>query len=606
MRFFGRKNIFVFFFFLYGFLIYSKSIQFGFINFDDTTVLLGRPHLYDAGSLSESLKKIVFEDFPRKGPMILRDISWAIDSHLFGFHNPFGYHLGNAILFSLNLGFLFLFLLQIGWSRFYAAALTLTYGALPLHAEVVCWVMGRKDLLVTFFMVGGLIFQTFYLETRDPAKKRKYYLAGLLATLFALLSKINALTFFAVLACRHGFHSILTGKKAPAEKFAWKHFFVQVVPRYLPHLALSMLVYFWYRGIVAGSGEMTGGAIEFSSLEYLNAWLLFTPLVLGLYLRIIFVPAGHSILYTWPSMHREPLNGAFIVLSILLAILFVGATAWAFFKRKDILFYIFAFFLLMFPYLNIVYTGIWNANRYVHFAAFCLLAVAACLIRTLTQRWGPGGRHLVFGAWAIFLGFNLFQSLQYQEAWKDDRSLWIYETGLKNPSIMSFASLAFSFVEEARNAAKPVEKMRRLEIAEGVIGRGFAYFEKTDFFETEPHFFKLYVVKGIIEEMRGGEISAVYPYFWRAYALRPRDSLVLRKMAELTYKKASRTGEQEKKRELAYQALDFFEKYVNQMRGSHRALQYSRAILYSFQLEFPFLHDRVECLQRSLEVPLNR
>ena len=33
-------------------------------------------------------------------------------------------------------------------------------------------------------------------------------------------------------------------------------------------------------------------------------------------------------------------------------------------------------FILMVPYLNLIYIGIWVADRYVYFSSFCVLAVA--------------------------------------------------------------------------------------------------------------------------------------------------------------------------------------------------------------------------------------
>lgn len=596
-----RKDLFYLFLFLiYGSLLYSRSVGFGFVNFDDTTILLGRPNLYDSGSFIQSLNQILFKAFPRNGPMIIRDISWAIDSHLFGFRNPFGYHLGNVILFSINLSLIFLFLLQIGWSRFYATALALTYGALPLHAEVVCWVMGRKDLLVTFFMLAGLIFQGIYLETREPGTKRIFYLAVLLSTLLALLSKINALTFFALLALRHGFHSFSVGKKFPGARLDWKPLFGRLIPRYSPHLVLSLLAYFWYSGIVAGSGEMAGGAVDLSFGGHLRNWLLFTPLVLGLYLKIIFVPFGHSILYTWPSIHREPLGNEFILLSVFLALLGVGMTVWAFFQRKDLFFYVLAFLLVMFPYLNIVYTGIWSANRYVHFAAIFVLAIAACLIRTLVEGWGTWGRRLVFGFWVAVLSFNLFQSFQYQQAWKDDRSLWAYETTLRNPSIMSFASLAFSFLQQAERSADPAQKSHLLGIAGMHLRRGFEYFENSGFLETEPHIYKLHKVAGMLAEEEGHRIETILAHYRRAHNLKMDDSFVLRKISEYLYRLGLKSSNEQQRERLALEALEFFEQYLAINLNTLEQTPSNLAVLDSFSERFPFLKKRVHRIQKTI------
>ncbi|SLM33092.1 exported hypothetical protein [Desulfamplus magnetovallimortis] len=132
------------------FLLYSKTITFDFVDYDDRTVLLAHPNLYNEESFTSSLKEILYNYFPREEPLILRDITWAINSYLFGFKNPMGYHLGNVIINSFNVALLFLVLFLNTNSLRLALLVSITYGVLPGNVEPVCWVKGRKDLLVSF------------------------------------------------------------------------------------------------------------------------------------------------------------------------------------------------------------------------------------------------------------------------------------------------------------------------------------------------------------------------------------------------------------------------------------------------------------------------
>ena len=93
-----------------AFLLYAPTIGFGFDGFDTPSILLKHANLYDETSFFSSLNHILYEHFPREEPLILRDISWALDARIFGFKNPLGYHLGNVLLNALNVALVFVYL----------------------------------------------------------------------------------------------------------------------------------------------------------------------------------------------------------------------------------------------------------------------------------------------------------------------------------------------------------------------------------------------------------------------------------------------------------------------------------------------------------------
>ena len=104
-------RILVFFFSL---TIYSYSVFFGFVDFDDQKILLGQPHLFNHQlSLWTTLYNI-FTLLPREEPLIMRDLSWWFDAQLFGFGQAFGPHLGNVLLNAIN-GVLFFEFIRLTW-----------------------------------------------------------------------------------------------------------------------------------------------------------------------------------------------------------------------------------------------------------------------------------------------------------------------------------------------------------------------------------------------------------------------------------------------------------------------------------------------------------
>src|SRR5512143_2861677 len=124
--------------------LYARSVGFGFVNFDDPQVLLAHPQLYDETSFLASLSQIFHGYFPREEPLLLRDVSWALDARLFGFRNPVGYHLGNVLLNAANVALLFWFLARATRRVGVAFAIAGVFAVLPVHVEAVAWVMGRK------------------------------------------------------------------------------------------------------------------------------------------------------------------------------------------------------------------------------------------------------------------------------------------------------------------------------------------------------------------------------------------------------------------------------------------------------------------------------
>ena len=72
---------------------YLPSVHYGWVDFDDIRVLKIHPELYGQASAGADFKAIFLTSFPREEPLLIRDVSWVIDSQLFGFGNTFGYHL---------------------------------------------------------------------------------------------------------------------------------------------------------------------------------------------------------------------------------------------------------------------------------------------------------------------------------------------------------------------------------------------------------------------------------------------------------------------------------------------------------------------------------
>ncbi|WP_207687868.1 hypothetical protein [Desulfonema limicola] len=589
---------------VFTFILFSPSIQFGFIEFDDMTVLLDNPGLYNEHSFLSSLEEILYNYFPREEPLILRDITWAFDSYVFGFKNPVGYHLGNVILNSFNTVLLFVFLLLTS-SRFYFSLITaVSFAVIPIHVEPVCWVMGRKDLLVSFFMLTALICQTLYISSQDAQKKRLFYLVTLLCTAAALLSKINALSFFIVLALHQILYPFLNGSREPGDSFDFNHIIKKILPGFIPHLLISLYIYFWYKGIITSWGVLGSRGPSALAPEHIKTLVLFIPLVIGLYVKLLFLPFQYSIFYHWPNT-GIPLQTFHIVISVLISLAIVFMTAFTFYKRKDLLFYILAFIILMIPYFNIIYIGIWAANRYIYFSSFCIIAVSADLIIAFASKHKEYLKKSVFIIWLIFIIFNIYQTLVYQKVWQDNHSLWTYENNLKDASVFSYWLLAKSFtISAAEKHQVPELKMQLFQQAETVINKGLKKYEsmgiiKNNYSSYETvHYSNLWHLYGIVSKERNDSLDIQLKYFKKSFEI--LETWVNASMIAKTYYRLALSQSFDKEKH-AENSIIFFEKSINSFEhGSIHDYKKWLNILNQYKRNFPFLKEKIEKIEKGI------
>lgn len=231
--------------------IYLPSVKYGFVYYDDVRILQDHPELYGQKTLSADLRAIFLENYPREEPLLVRDVTWAIDSRLFGFDNPFGYHLDNVLLHGIVVALIFVFLLGATRCYGFALATAVAYLLLAVHVEPLAWIMGRKDILSALFMLLALCAQSRRLAANNPAARWGWYSATLAFLLAGLLSKISVLTFPAVLFLHAVFLPNLRGEQPPDAPFPWRRAWREALllpPRWLSAaLSLSGINGYWRR-----------------------------------------------------------------------------------------------------------------------------------------------------------------------------------------------------------------------------------------------------------------------------------------------------------------------------------------------------------------------
>ena len=539
--------------------LYLPSLRYGFVYYDDVRILLNHPELYGQNHLPADLHEIFVTGFPREEPLLLRDVSWALDSRIFGFGNAFGYHLGNVLLHGMVVALMFAFLLGTTRRYGFALAVSIAWLALAIHTEPVAWIMGRKDIMSALFMLLALCAQTRRLPTENRFAQCGWYAVTLTCFVCGLLSKISVLTFPLVLLLHAIFVPYLNGGRSPNAAFAWNRALLKEIVLFVPAFVVSILVYGWYGRILNQMGVLDRGYTA-HGLAHLWNLLMVDPLAIWVYAQQTFLPWHLQVLYIWPDIFPA-YPGWQIATSLGLVALAGGTGMWLFCARKDWFFYYATFFVIMVPYLNLIYSGIILAERYIYFSAFCLLALAVSVAIPILCRPQTLLRSGVLASGIGFVALNLFQTFSYQPAWRNGETLWQYHLTLPQTSPTAYANLAAYYYADATakmgtpQMAAPMSKMAV------VVDAGLKQFWPDHRQPPPPDTYFLFFLQSIVQEVKG-EPEAALESLLTSDRLHPKFDSTNLNLAHL-YHKLSKNATDPKQRETyARAAQDRFAEYI--------------------------------------------
>lgn len=176
-----------------GFVALFYSNSFGnFFVWNDWTLIIENFLVRDWSNLPEIFSSAFWKPLIGEPSQIYRpllSISFMADFSLWGL-KPWGYHLTNTLLHVLN-SFLVYFLMRNFVSPTTALTGTLLFAIHPIHTEAVTYISGRGELLMSFFLLGGVVA---FLKSERP-RSLIMYLASLPLFFCALLAKEVAVVF---------------------------------------------------------------------------------------------------------------------------------------------------------------------------------------------------------------------------------------------------------------------------------------------------------------------------------------------------------------------------------------------------------------------------
>ncbi|HOX57158.1 MAG TPA: tetratricopeptide repeat protein [Candidatus Paceibacterota bacterium] len=170
---------------LFGLVFWAflPSLRNGFIDYDDAPFVTANPQVQSGltwkGVAYAFCNPVAANWHP------LTTLSHMLDCSIFGL-NPWGHHLTNVLLHTLNAVLLFLVFHRMTGAPWRCAALALLFALHPLRVESVAWVSERKDVLSTLFWLLTLLAYARYARNSKVPSAKSKVAYGLALAFFAL------------------------------------------------------------------------------------------------------------------------------------------------------------------------------------------------------------------------------------------------------------------------------------------------------------------------------------------------------------------------------------------------------------------------------------
>lgn len=422
------------FFFLSGFLLFWPVFEYSYNIFDDFELLISNSHI-NQGFTVEGIKWAFSINDKIATYLPVTWMSHMLDFTLF--KESYGFHHGvNVILHILNSLLISRFLCILLGRGGIALLIGFIFLIHPIHVEPVVWIMGRKDLLATFFGVLCLTTYSFYKRNKNSNHSR-------FALLFFILSMASKSSFLALPFILVTIDIYMDSSDIKLK--TWRFYLNSLVSKYL-FLAVSFTF-----GLI---GVLNARSLQIAQTHLFSLPTRMSNVVVNLfsYLSDIIFPQHLCIYYPIYDYSHFEYGMSFVVL------IFLAGIAMAKFKNSPVLllaFLIFIFSLL--PFLGLFQLSIQSrANRYAYFA----MVSPYLALYGLSEAYIRKGKLLLTGLLLLYLPFLVLKSRFQIDLWQNDEKLWQYCIDVTSKNPKALASLCqFHYFNES---VKPEESQKTL------------------------------------------------------------------------------------------------------------------------------------------------
>ena len=496
---------------LITFVVFSPALRNGFVNWDDFETIVENQNFR---GLTWSHLRWMFTTFHLGHYQPLSWLTFSLDYLLWGVE-PFGYHLTNILLHSVN-AVLFYFvsrrLLAMAAPISNAVVLNLTAGfsALifaihPLRVESVAWATERRDVLSGFFL---LLTVLSYLKAvgseTNHTNGRRWIAVAVLLYVLSLLSKASGMTLPLVLVVL----DIYPLRRLGGGVGKWfgggvRQVWVGKVPFFVAALVA---------GAVALMAQQRAGALVSTETHDLGGRIAQSLYGVTFYLAKTLLPTDLAPLYEIP-VDAYLLHPRFILAGAIFLLLSVGFFALRHRWPAGFACWI-IYLLLLLPVSGIAQSGLQLvADRYSYLSC---MVWAVLLAAALPRLWWSGNNGALRPtSAALFLGVPLFVlfglgvlTWKQTTIWHDSESLWSHALAV-SPSGM--ANL---------HVGRSVAQRGDLAEAEKHLRRAVEFNAQNDVFQSN-----LALILA-----RQGNLAEATKHFRRALEINPDDPATLNNM----------------------------------------------------------------------------
>lgn len=579
--------------FLFAFLLYSNTLNHGFV-LDDDLVCLKNNFVQDGLSgLGDIFSNSWYTGFTGSSdryyrPMMLASL--ALDKSLFG-SAASGFHFMNVLYYALNGLLLYLLLRFLFKSKsiWFALTVSLLFIAHPIHTEVVANIKSRDELLAFLGLIGML----YGLVKYGRSSAIGYYGLGLLSYLFAILSKEAALSFLGLVPLALFFFTELKIKRI----------LLMMVP-----YGIVVLFYFLIRAQIVDPSPQPFGIIDNSlfAINTVSTRISTAISMLGTYLQLLIFP--HPLSYDY-SYNQIPAVGwgnwrVLLSLGIYLGLIYIAIKNLG--KKHPISFGLFLFGITFAITSNLFFLiGATFAERFLFTPSlgYCII-IGYLMVHYLMPDTAKKPLKL-FALLGILLVLFSVKTLVRNQDWKSDNTL--FSSGIKTAPNSSRAQSFYGTTryDLALQSSNQAEKDRLLKEA-------ISYFEKSlnvypGFTETYQHLGRAYeannemnkAVESYLEATKidpnyynaFNNIAVIYynqknynkalEYFQNAASIAP-NNLVVQRGLGLTYEKLNQFD----------RAIDLFKQNLEEQKTEQHLADLVRVYRTTGDIETAIFYDK--------------
>lgn len=446
-----------------SFLVFYPTLWCGFINLDDPYYITNNPLIR---SLDYGAVVRLFTEPHLAAWIPLTYLSLAIDYHFWG-DNPFGYHLTNLVMHSINTALVVLladrlvgltccrdqgegeFSAGFRWRYLLAALLAgLLWGLHPLRMESVAWAAERKDVLNGLLALASVLAYLAYTRRRDAGIRVQapLYMLSLVFFVASLLAKQVSVTLPVILLLLDWY--LLRGQNRGRVQLL-----IEKIPFFFVALSVTVTTIYF-----AATGSKLISAHEMP----LYVRVLVSGNAIFEYCRLSIFPMGISPYWVLP----KPLPYAYLFKTVAVCAVTLFSLRNMRCNRGRVATWI-GFIVLVSPVLAFVQAGddIALAARYTYLPSIAF-ALAVSLWLGVQMRGGPIAASVLTGVTALFLAGSTYCTHRLIGVWNDTGTFWSRVIEV-SPAGRAFGDRGVYYLIKGRSSEAVADFTAAIAIAEG-------------------------------------------------------------------------------------------------------------------------------------------